>query len=717
MTINEVKKLIASSNINFEDSFSIAKYCSQIFRDDEHTGRDLVIRILDAWEKIPIETHHIWQDIIDLYGLYPYIDLSKVTGSTRLRTAYHFSKYLPGITLHEEQAIISLLLDSGSSVILSAPTSFGKSLLIEEIVARKKYNNIVIIQPTLALLDETRKKLLNYKDYKIILTTSQHPSAQKGNIFLFTAERVVEYPYFESIDFFILDEFYKLSLNRKDDRAEVLNHSLYKLLKYTKRFYLLGPCVRSIPELFESAYGAIFKHTEFSTIAVNEITFSQSEPDENEKKEILIKLLNDVDGPTLIYCSSPQRTSDLTNHVLSTLDTNYTNSLITNNNDRIIEWTGKYIHSNWLLINSLKHSIAFHHGALPRHLGSSIIDSFNNGNIKFLFCTSTIIEGVNTTAKNVILYDKKKGSRFIDYFDYRNIAGRSGRMYKHYIGNVYNISKSPEQCGLDVDIPILTKSEATPEILIQIEKSELTENEISRIQDFLNYPKEMQDVIKSNSGFSIYGQYMIINELRSKPDLYYSNMCWKNFPNYEELLTVLDLAWKYLSKKGESKGYVVSSKQLATLTSKYMRNNNIGSLIKDQISSPYWKDKISDEKDRINEVTFKMLNFYRHWIDYKLPKWLSVMHYLQTYAFSSINRPPGNYLFYSAIIENETLPSNVASLLEYGIPYSALKSLSRLFNSEDTIETIAQKLRRTNLNNTPLLAYEIEKIHSFLNAY
>jgi replicative superfamily II helicase len=43
----------------------------------------------------------------------------------------------------------------------SAPTSFGKSLLIEEIVASKKYKNIIIIQPTLALLDETRKKFQN----------------------------------------------------------------------------------------------------------------------------------------------------------------------------------------------------------------------------------------------------------------------------------------------------------------------------------------------------------------------------------------------------------------------------------------------------------------------------------------------------------------------------------------------------------------------------
>jgi len=52
----------------------------------------------------------------------------------------------------------------------------------------------MIIQPTLALLDETRKKFKKYStDYKIIVRTSQEPSENKGNLFLLTAERVMEY--------------------------------------------------------------------------------------------------------------------------------------------------------------------------------------------------------------------------------------------------------------------------------------------------------------------------------------------------------------------------------------------------------------------------------------------------------------------------------------------------------------------------------------------
>ena len=85
-------------------------------------------------------------------------------------------------------------------------------------VASYKYKNIVIIQPTLALLDETRKRLHKYRtEYNILVSTAQNPSDNKRNIFLHLLQRTVEYTDFKEVDFFVIDEFYKLSLNRADD--------------------------------------------------------------------------------------------------------------------------------------------------------------------------------------------------------------------------------------------------------------------------------------------------------------------------------------------------------------------------------------------------------------------------------------------------------------------------------------------------------------------
>lgn len=138
----------------------------------------------------------------------------------------------------------------------------------------------------------------------------------------------------------------------------------------------------------------------------------------------------------------------------------------------------------WSLISALNYGVAFHHGALPRHLGSSIVDAFNHNSIRWLFCTSTLIEGVNTSAKNVILYDRDKGKKRIDFFDYKNIAGRSGRMKQHFIGNVYRFEKQPDQMDLFVDIPLFNQDNAPLEILVALEENELENNSKERLQKF-----------------------------------------------------------------------------------------------------------------------------------------------------------------------------------------------------------------------------------------
>lgn len=56
-------------------------------------------------------------------------------------------------------------------------------------MARKCYDNILTIQPTLALIDETRRKLSKYKDfYNLVVNTRQ--KIGENNIFILTAERV-----------------------------------------------------------------------------------------------------------------------------------------------------------------------------------------------------------------------------------------------------------------------------------------------------------------------------------------------------------------------------------------------------------------------------------------------------------------------------------------------------------------------------------------------
>ena len=164
---NLLKIVDGNNNLSTQDSFNFAIKCSALLTgNDEHVSlaRQIAIHILNNWAHIPVETYPIWTDIIESVGFYPYLEKNSDTMklqslSDKVRQKTYLSDYLPSTYLHKEQKTLSRYLLSGKNVIASAPTSFGKSLLIEELVASNKYKNIVIIQPTLALLDETRLKI------------------------------------------------------------------------------------------------------------------------------------------------------------------------------------------------------------------------------------------------------------------------------------------------------------------------------------------------------------------------------------------------------------------------------------------------------------------------------------------------------------------------------------------------------------------------------
>lgn len=721
---------ISLTSIDYDLSFNLSKFCSSELRNNENQGRDIIIRALDNWENLPTETYPIWNDLVESAGLYPYVKSELLSRSAQIRYEYHKSNFLQGFYLHQEQQEISLELQSGKSVVVSAPTSFGKSLLIDELIASKKYREIVIIQPTLALIDETRKKLRKHQEYyKIIVSTSQEPTQEKGNIYLFTGERVVEYKSFSKIDFFVIDEFYKLSIDRDDDRAIALNQAFSKLLNFTNKFYLLGPMIKNIPMSFQQKFELIWFPTQFATVAVNEYNrflkgkFKAAEK-KQKKKEQLFELLADIKEPTIIYCSAPNKANTLVIEFLDYLKTNIinnTNEFVTENKV-LTEWIKSNINSKWSLIEALNNCIAFHHGALPRHIGSSIVDLFNSGSIRYLFCTSTLIEGVNTTAKNVILFDKEKGGKPIDFFDYKNIAGRSGRMREHYIGNVIRFEEEPLQMELFVDIPLFNQEKAPLEILISLPENQIDDVAKERLATFNDLPEEIKEVIRLNSGISIEAQLEIIKKIEENLKKYNSLLNWSPTPKtFDQLATAIELCWDSLVGPGD-RTYIdgigrLSARWLASFTFSYLNFKSINAVIKHYIDDNFWKEKIPDEQKRIDTASHILLHLMRHWFDYKLPKWLKVISNLQEYVFKKNELPYGNYNFIAGSLENSFLLPSVSALLEYDIPSSTIKKLTPVINKDGSAEENISKLNKlsdANLKEYGLLEYDIQKIRRAL---
>ncbi|EGK05274.1 DEAD/DEAH box helicase [Dysgonomonas mossii] len=711
-------------NISVAESFKYAQLANNLISKYDENGYRLVINILNNWDKIPTETIELWTDIIEVAGFYPYLEKNKESIilknlSGTIRKELHLSEYIPQKYFHDKQFELLELLDSDKNVIVSAPTSFGKSLLIEEVVASAKYNNIVVIQPTLALLDETRRKLQKYRDkYKLIIRTSQEPSTIKKNIYLFTAERVNEYKFFPKIDFLVIDEFYKLSGLRDDERSASLNNAFYHILeKFSPKFYLLGPNIDKISDGFSKKYNAIFYKSNYSLVDTREFNiykdydgkFGASGKKKEFKERTLFDLLLSLnDEQTIIYCSAPPKVRSLANKFTTYLIEKSISPVKVNYS--LVEWIEENISTKWSLIQNLQYGIGIHDGALQKHITTSIIDYFNEGLIKYLFCTSTIIEGVNTSAKNIIYFDDKKGPNDVDYFDYSNIKGRAGRMMEHYIGKIYNFNPPPKKEDIIIDIPFYQQNPIKDEVLIQLSESHVLNKNTNQFLEIQKIPLREKEVIKLN-GLSVNGQKNILSILRKEISQNYGLLSWTNFPTYKQLEYVLSLAWNNLILDGETTRPMTANR-LTYMTFNYGIERSINSIINDTFKYDKKNNKNASKTDYdiLNEAIQKIFQIMKHWFQYKVPKWLSVMTSLQEIVCIDNQLKPGNYLVYANTLENDFIPENLTILLEYGIPTSAIRKLERYIPREIGQDEVLAYIKAKSLQESDkLLMYEKEK--------
>lgn len=718
--------------LSYDESFEIASYCSRLLSGSSEEIADvrrIAIHILNSWENIPEETYPIWTDIMETIGFYPYIEKNKKTMTIQslsdgIRQKSHLSEYLPLTYLHREQKMLSEMLLSKKNVIASAPTSFGKSLLIEEIVASGKYNNIVIIQPTLALLDETRLKLKKYsKKYKIIVRTTQPAATDKGNLFLLTAERVMEYDQLPQIDLLIVDEFYKLSLKRKDDRADILNNAFLKIMnKYNSKFYFLGPNIDGITNGFAEKYEAIFYKTDYSLVDCNVVDMTQHLDMsktrgalEGEKSELLCKLLDDLrDEQTLIYCSTPARARRFAKKYLDHL---ISKGVAIDTSLPLIDWIKASISEKWSLVDELKHGIAIHDGSLQKHIGASIIKYFNDGLLRCIFCTSTIIEGVNTSAKNVVLFDGSKGGEGIDFFDYSNIKGRSGRLMEHYVGRVFNFVKPPSKESVFIDIPFFEQDPVSDEILINIPKGDIKNDLKNRYNELYEMPVGLLEIIKRN-GVSVRGQMNIYRQLEQDAHTTkYDDFAWSQMPNWNNMLYILRLSENNLFQIDHNG--IMSVNQLGLYLNKYRKSKDIIDII--NLIYENRKGKVQVETACKNagkyydEAVEQAFHIHRHWFLFTVPKIFRVVDSLQRYVCENYGRRAGSYSYFIQQLENDFIPENLSILIEYGVPASAVRRLDSRVPRNLSEDGVVEYIRRYKRQITSdWLQYERDKLDEHL---
>ncbi|MBN1250638.1 MAG: DEAD/DEAH box helicase [Bacteroidales bacterium] len=423
----------------------------------------------------------------------------------------------------------------------SAPTSMGKSFLIkrfiEDSISSTNKPNIVVIVPTRALINQFSIELkdelshqFEENNYKIFTNSNVSKNLIADSItkylFILTPERLLSYLSIQEnpqIDLLFVDEAHKLGANDERSITEytAIDTALYKFPNL--KIYFASPIIANpgtFLELFEKNAKFSFE-TQESPVAHNLYYIDYVEKkfeyhidkyskilnnnffDTNQTIENAIFNIGKNFDSNLIYCGSRAETLKnakyfFDNLILEEIDIPEVNSAI-----RKIK---VYIHNDYYPAKFLKKGIAFHHGRLPQIVRNIIEDLYRNKHIKFIFCTSTLLEGINMPTRNIFIMPDSKfkflqnesnksienSNRKINFW---NLAGRAGRYTKELSGNIFcfnSLEKKWENKDLFVKESINLSITIEDRINRRVEKIErmlengpINHNEEERIIEFV----------------------------------------------------------------------------------------------------------------------------------------------------------------------------------------------------------------------------------------
>lgn len=353
----------------------------------------------------------------------------------------------------------------------SGSTSFGKSFIFEAftkyiIKEHNKTDNIVFIVPTKALINQVGNRLKEIVDefgYKVI-TTPVIPKVflnqDNKYIFVFTAERLILYFMDKNnpkIDYLFVDEAHKL-LSKKDTRTPLLYHSLVLAKRKSVNIYFAAPNIpnsdvfleminNSTDESMSITESPVVQNRFFiDTVADQtfmisdygeDIVFPKLKFKENDIVGNLRIVLNTFseDRQSIIYCNTVDKTIQTAINFADRLS-----KIDSKEIDEVIKLIDERIHHQYYLKKCLNKGIAYHFGGIPEEIKLRIENLYKQGLIKFLFCTSTLLEGVNLPAKNIFILSEKIGDGKMSDIDFWNLAGRAGRLRKDISGNIFCVN-------------------------------------------------------------------------------------------------------------------------------------------------------------------------------------------------------------------------------------------------------------------------------------
>lgn len=426
---------------------------------DEPGAREIILRLLDRLEDSETKSTPMVDAVLRDLGLYSYMRSASDLNAFLLRKAFAVALPENEVIFHRDQARMFRELLQGNLVV-SAPTSFGKSFVIDAYIATVKPKTVMIIVPTIALTDEVRRRLTRRfgSFYKII--TNAGEKLEERSILVFPQERALQYvDEVGQIDFLVVDEFYKADPDFHDERAATLMLSIARFLPRTKRYFFLAPNIERFSAGRLNLGKVTFRRYTESTVVQELHECWRNLPGTAiAKRDCLLNVLGACLGQkTLVYVSSHSQVADVSDIFLNDSRA----GRLTLENDLcgdFADWLRENVseNSSWRMPSLIERCIGVHSGRVNRMIAQMILRLFElPRGIGLIVSTSSIIEGVNTSARNVILWSVKNGQSYIDEFTLKNVYGRAGRMFRHFVGHVYVLEKpKPKEKQLELALGV-----------------------------------------------------------------------------------------------------------------------------------------------------------------------------------------------------------------------------------------------------------------------
>lgn len=632
----------------------------------ENAAREKIIRLIDSLNEDEISYIRLpLNDLIRKVGLYPYMDRATANWQEKfLLESFTVNIGDKEVVLHREQSKLLSGLLEGKNLAVSAPTSFGKSFIIDAYINLIKPKNIMIIVPTIALADEIRRRLQNkFKDDYKIITTTDILLAEK-NILILPQERALNYQgKIAEIDLLVIDEFYKASKKEKDTRSISLQRAMLEFQKIAKQRYYLAP---NISELTENIFtkGIEFISFDCNTVALN-IEKTYEKINENYSKfDAFIDILNKTNGKTLIYVNSHVSLNEVCTILLGK-EKDKNNIFLKD----FANWIRKNYSSTWYLSFIVEKGVATYNSNLHRSLTQiqlSIYESEMPLNI--IVSTSSIIEGVNTCTKNIILWSNRISNSMLSFFTYRNIMGRTGRMFKYFVGEAFLLERPPEEEAVVLDLEL--QEEAS--LLLDEDEfaNELSSDELSRI---INFKNKMADLLGVK-----YSELKNIQELDASESSNLQRIAYAVLSNPSKFTNVnlLNAEYKYWESQLNNIFYSIKP---TSLGAKYSDIIKVLLVIRNN-----WIKEIPEIITELEDFDLNIDDFFKieRLISHNLANFLKSFEIIYN---KRIYYKPININAFIEKISHSFLPKNVFYLEEFGLPrfISRKIHLSRLIDLEN----------------------------------